>query len=292
MNNITSGNVTVTTAYAGEISIAMANVTNIQTDGTYDLTLKSGETVTGQLVDNGIQASTGITPVAYSDISLLAPPPNNEPVWTSRLDALATLSNGNADTQTLSLIGNSLYTHGRNEHLVSAYWGDEEADGESTKEQLEVDYGYRRFLRNDWFASANVEYFQDGLKDVDSRWTVGAGLGKLFWDNPLGRFSVELGVSQVFEDLAGDSQNNPALRWALAYNRFLTGTTEFYHNQEILKILDSDRGEVYDTSTGLRFSLSDALSVSLRADLRHETKPPEGAHRSDITYGVGVGYTF
>lgn len=293
VDNIGGGNVTITTPYAGAVTIAMANVTNIETEGTYDITLASGTTIPeAQLVNDGVRAAGSVTPASLADIAALAPPPDDSPIWTSRVDALATLSNGNADTQTLSLIGDSLYSHGKNEHHVSAYWGDEEADGETTKEQLEIDYGYRRYLRDDWFLSGNVEYFKDGLKQVDSRWTVGVGVGKLFWDNATGRFSVELGVSQVFEDLAGESENNPALRWALNYNRFITPRTEFYHTQEILKILDSDRGEVYDTSTGFRLALTDALSISLRADLRHETDPPEGAHNSDITYGVGVGYTF
>lgn len=292
VDNITSGNLTITTAYAGSLVIAMANVVDIESANTYDVTLASGDQVSGQLVADGLLADGNVTPVALADISLLAPPPDDSPVWTSRVDALATLSNGNADTQTLSLIGDSLYSHGRNEHHVTAYWGDEEADGETTKEQIEIDYGYRRYLRNDWFAGANVEYFRDSLKGVDSRWTLGASLGKLFWDNALGRFSAEVGISQVFEDLNGDTQNNPALRWALNYNRFVSPKIEFYHNHEILKILDSDRGEVFDSNTGLRFAMSDALSVSLRADLRHETKPPEDAHRSDITYGVGIGYVF
>ncbi len=295
VGNITSGQITVATAYAGDLVIGMADVADIQTDGTYDVTLASGDTVSAQLVADGLLVNGSVQQADIADISLLAPPPNNDPVWTSRIDALASRSNGNADTQVLSLIADSQYTHGidgKNEHRVTAYWGDEEADGETTKEQIEVDYTYRRYLRNDWYTGANLEFFRDSLKDVDSRWTVGAHLGKLFWDNALGRFSAEIGISQVFEDLAGDSESNPAVRFAMGYNRFLTPTTEFYHNNEFLTILGGGRGEIFDSSTGLRFSLSDALSVTVRADLRHETEPPEGAHRSDITYAFGVGYLF
>lgn len=291
VDNITSGNVTFTTAY-GPLTIAMADVANLQTDGTYDVTLASGNQVSGQLVDNGLLVNGNVTPTTLADISLLAPPPSDAPVWTSRIDALFSRSNGNANTQAFSLIGDSLYTHGRNEHHLTAYWGDEEAEGVTTKEQIEIDYGYRRYLRNNWFVGANLEYFKDTLKLVDPRWTVGASIGKLFWDNALGRFSIEAGVSQVFEDLDGDSESNPAARWALNYNRFLNAKTEFYHNHEILAILGGGRGQIYNSQTGLRYSLSDALSVSLRADVRHETDPPEGAHNSDITYGIGVGYVF
>jgi len=307
VGNITSGQVTVTTAYAGDIVVAMANVTNIQTDGTYDLTLASGDKVSGQLVENGLLVNGAVRPVQIEDVSLLAPPPSDDPVWTSRVDVFATFSNGNTDTQTLSILGSSQYNHGiggRNEHRVTAFWGDAEAEGQTTQEVFEFDYNYRRYLRDNWFVGANFEYFRDGLKEVNSRITVGATVGKLFWDNALGRLSAELGVSYVYEDLGAvgvaipgvddgsGSQSNPALRWALNYNRFITPTTEFYHNQEILAILGGGRGQIFNSQTGFRFNFSDSLSASVRADLRHETDVPQGAHNSDITYAFGVGYSF
>jgi len=303
VGNITSGQVTVTTAYAGDIVVAMANVADIQTDGTYDLTLASGDKVSGQLVENGLLVNGNVRPVQISDVSLLAPPPSDDPVWTSRVDVFATFSNGNTDTQTLSILGASQYNHGiggKNEHRVTAFWGDAEADGTTTQEVFEFDYNYRRYLQNNWFVGGNFEYFRDGLKEVNSRITVGATAGKLFWDNALGRLSAELGISYVYEDLGAvgigteelGSQSNPALRWALNYNRFLRPDTEFYHNQEILAILGGGRGQIFNSSTGFRFNFSDQLSASIRADLRHETDPPEGAHNSDITYAFGVGYSF
>ncbi len=302
VGNITSGQVTVTTAYAGDVVVAMASVADIQTDGTYDLTLNSGDKVSGQLVQNGLLVNGNVRPVQIEDVSLLAPPPSNDPVWTSRVDVFATFSNGNTDTQTLSILGSSQYNHGiagRNEHRLTAFWGDAEADGTTTQEVFELDYNYRRYLRDNWFVGAYGEFFRDGLKEVNSRITVGATAGKLFWDNALGRLSAEVGIAYVFEDLGaldgGEAlgrENNPALRWALNYNRFLNTTTEFYHNNEILAILGGGRGQVFNSSTGFRFNFSDQLSASIRADLRHETDPPEGAHNSDITYALGLGYSF
>jgi len=302
VGNITSGQITVTTAYAGDVIIAMAAVSDIQTDGTYDLTLASGDKVSGQLVQNGLLVNGNVRPVQIEDVSLLAPPPSNDPVWNSRVDVFATFSNGNTDTQTLSILGSTQYNHGiggRNEHRATAFWGDAEADGATTQEVFELDYTYRRYLRDNWYVGANAEYFRDGLKEVNSRVTLGGLVGKLFWDNALGRLSAELGIAYVFEDLGSvnggaalGKENNPALRWALNYNRFLNTTTEFYHNQEILAILGGGRGQIFNSSTGFRLNFSDNLSASIRADLRHETDPPEGAHNSDITYALGVGYSF
>ena len=292
VESIQNGTLTLATDYAGTLSIDMARVTRLITDGNYDVTLKSGESVSGKLAADGIDSDGAVIPATLGNITTLAPPPSDAPVWTSRLDAFASLSNGNSETETFNLISDSSYLHGNNEHYLTATWGKEEADGVTTRDQIEVAYNYNRFLQNDWYLNGNLAWFKDELKDIDRRITVGVGIGRVFWDNPLGRLSAELGISQVFEDLNGDGENNPALRWALRYNRFLATGLEVFHDQEILKILGSGRGEIYDTTTGLRYALSDQLSVSLRAHLRHETDPPEGRHQSDITYGVGVGYVF
>ena len=292
VGNITNGVVTFNTSYAGDLSIAMAEVSQIETDGTYDVTLKSGDTLSGQLSAQGLEVGGNLITSGLADISVLAPPEDDALSWTSRVDALASVSNGNADTQALNIFSQSTLSYGDNEHLLNIAFSDEEADSERTKEQIEIDYGYRRYLRNDWYAAGNVEYFRDALKDIDRRITVGAAVGKQFWSNPKGALAVELGVSQVFENLDGENESNPALRWALNFNRYLTARAEIFHTQEILTILGSGRGQIYDTATGLRYNLSDNLNVSLRADLRHESDPPENAGRSDITYGIGVGYIF
>ena len=292
LGNITGGNVTVTTAYAGDVIIGMANVVDIETDSVYDVTLNDGDKVSGKLVADGLLVNGNVRPTRIGDIHLLAPQPTGAPVWTSRIDAFASFSNGNADTQAISILGNSIYTAGRNEHRLSVYVGDEEADSQTTKEQIEIDYNYRRYLRDDWYYGGQAEYFRDALKMVDSRYTVGATIGKQFWNNPLGAFSAEAGISAVFEDLDGDNVANPAVRAALAYNRLLTPKIELFSTAEVLAILDSDRGQIYNSQTGVRFLISDSLSANIRYDLRHETDPPAGAEKTDTTFAVGVGYAF
>lgn len=290
VSNITAGVITLTTAYAGDVAIAMANVTQIETDGDYDVTLESGDQVSGRLVPNGLQVGDNLINSQLSSITLLEQIPTGAPVFTSRVDGLFSLSNGNSNTQTLDIFADTFYSHGNNEHRLGIAWGDAEAEGETTKAQIEIDYGYRRLLRDDWFFGGNLEYFRDELKDINRRITVGATIGKQFWNTPLSRFSVELGVSAVLENLAGETENNPALRWGLDYTRQLLPQAQFFHNHEILAIIGSGRGQIFDTSTGLRYALSDRLNVNLRVDYRNETDPPEGASSSDVTYGIGVGY--
>jgi len=290
VSNITTGVVTLTTAYAGDIAIPMANVIQIETDTAYDVTLASGDQVSGKLVANGLQVGDNLINSQLSAIEYLEPIPTGLPVFTTRIDGLWSLSNGNSNVESLDIFSDSFYSHGNNEHRLGISWGDAEAEGVTTKEQIEIDYGYRRYLRDDWYFGGNAEYFRDALKDINRRITLGATIGKQFWNTPVSRFSIELGASVVLENLDGSTENNPALRWGLDYTRQIAANAQFFHNHEILAILGSGRGQIFDTSTGLRYALSDRLSVNLRVDYRNETDPPEGASNSDTTYGIGVGY--
>ena len=176
---------------------------------------------------------------------------------------------------------------------VSLLLSKEEAEEVDTKDLVDLDYGYKRFISEKWFASGNAEYFQDKIKDIDQRITLGAGMGYQFWDNSLGSFSTDLGVSMVREELVDDDETNPAIRWGLDYRRLLMGERlEVFHKQAVLFIPDSDRGEVLSGSTGARYALNEWLNATARVDVIHETEPQPGNSKTDVTYSVGIGVKF
>ena len=203
------------------------------------------------------------------------------------------ISNGNSDTASYNTLIESAYKSGNVEHNVSLLVSKEEAEEETTKDTLDLDYGYKRFVSEKWYASGNAEYFQDKLKDIDQRITLGAGMGYQFWDNSIGALSSDLGISAVQEELNGEDESNPAIRWGLDYKQFFfSKKMELFHKQSLLFIPDSDRGEVISSSTGLRYALSDRIDSTFRVDLNHETDPPEGSSSTDVTYSLGVGIKF
>src|SRR5690606_11393655 len=121
----------------------------------------------------------------------------------------------------------------------------------------------------------------------------GLGMGFQFWDNSFGAFATELGASAVVEALDGERERNPAVRWAVDYNRFLWSTRlELFNRSSLLIIPESDRGEVFQMTTGLRMAVNSWLDMALRVDLRHETEPAEAADKTDTTYSLGVGARF
>ena len=301
---IDSGNVRLETEYSNAVIVALDHVATIETEAEYQIGLPDGASITGRLTaDDGSQAirtAEAETPFALGGVTEIRRAGRNrialtsfDPDWSSRADLAASVATGNSDTESLNMRVETGIKRGRVEHNAQLNITTEEADGETTRDILDLDYGYKRFISERWFASGNGEYFQDQLKDVDQRVTLGAGMGYQAWDNSFGALSMELGVNVVVEEIDGDREENPALRWGLKYNRFLWNERlEFFHNHSILAVTDADRGEIIQADAGLRFVFNEWLDGNVRAELQHETEPAPGNHKSDITYSVGVGVKF
>lgn len=300
VDSISGGRLLLTTQYAGGIPIDIAAIATLETEGSFQVNTGSNKVVGRFAVEDGEQILVGDNGSLSVELASVQRAGNSNlrlaslgSEWSSRADVSLIISNGNSDTESLNTLIESVLKRDTVEHAVSLLVSKEEAEDVSTKDQFDLDYGYKRFLSDKWYASGNAEYFTDELKGIDERITLGAGVGYQFWDDSFGAFSTDLGISAVREDLAGQTESNPALRWGLAYNRFfLSKQLEFFHKQSVLFIPDSDRGEVLSSSTGLRYALNDRIDSTARVDLNHETKPTPGNGKTDVTYTLGIGVKF
>jgi putative salt-induced outer membrane protein YdiY len=203
------------------------------------------------------------------------------------------LADGNSSTEAFNVLLEVDYQDELNAHLVTALLAREEGEGLLTRDQLDIDYGYKRFLTERWYGAGNAEYFQDTLKDIDSRITLGIGVGVQFFDNSIQNLSSDIGISAVREDIGGDSDVEPALRLGVDYQRFvLAKTIELFHRQSILQLLGDEKNQVFSSSTGIRYAYNERIDTNFRIDLAYESDPPPGNERTDTTYSLGVGIKF
>ena len=304
---VAGGRVVFDTTHFGTMDVALADVAELSTDTPVVINAGDQRLVGRLQADGGLQVvgdngtTTGLSMADVSSVALVndTSAADGDGNWSSTADLAVNVATGNSETQTVAVRTNTLYATGPYEHqLTIAYDRAEVEDpdteeSEVTQDQFDIGYDFRWFFRDAWYASANLGYFSDRIKDIDQRITAGAGVGHRFWDNSLGALSAELGISQVFETLDGENESNPAVRWALNYNRWLQPERyELFHNHELLTILDSARGEVINASTGLRLHFSESLNASIRADVIHETKPLPGREKTDVVYALGVGVSF
>ncbi len=302
IDSIAGGRLLLKTGYAGRLPIKLDAVELVTSKTVLRLRLRQGGHVQGRLgVIDSVQHLLGADDESrLLDLTTVTSASRGGNTlaelvrgWSTEADLSASLSSGNSETEALNVLVHSTLTLERSEHDGLLLVSREEADGVRTKEQLDFDYGYKRYFTftDKWFALGNAEYYRDELKDIDLRITLGGGIGYQAWRNSLGALSLGTGASVVFDELGTKAAENPAWRWELDYNRFFRGKQlELFHRHSLLVIPNSGRGEIIEASTGLRFAINDRLDTILRVDHRIDTKPPEGAEKTDVSYNLGVGF--
>lgn len=299
LDSVTAGTVILETTYAGTVRLDLNQIQSLQTKESYAVRLPSG-VVEGVFTggDNQkLRTSAGDTDLALTDIRSATQSRNQftqfTAQWDARLDLALSLADGNTTAEASNVLLEADYANELNAHAITALIAKEEGEGLVTKDQLDIDYGYKRFISERWYGAANAEYFQDTLKDIDLRITVGAGVGVQFIDNSLENLASDLSVSAVQEDINDDSETKPAIRWGLDYQRFLNAKTiEVFHRQSILQLLEGEKSQVLSSSTGIRYAYNERIDTTFRVDLAYESDPPQGNKKTDSTYSLGVGVKF
>jgi len=286
--------------YAGSVSLQVGEVATITTDSIYEVRTPDNE-LEGRLhAESGAQyvlSGDRRIPISIEEIKQLVKKRNALiPVtgdWRSRADLSLILSEGNSETKNYNVFVESILKRPSSEHALALLINNEKAEGILTREQFDLDYGYKRFVSEKWFASATAEYFEDELKGIERRIAGSGGIGYQFWDNSIGELSVDLSVSAVQEKIGLEDEINPALRLGIDYRRlFFANKMEVFHRQSILSIPDSERGQVLNASSGLRYELSTFVDTAFRIDTNYETKPAPGREKTDLTYTIGLGLKF
>lgn len=216
--------------------------------------------------------------------------------WDVTIDVAMTTASGNSETADFNVVAGAKRTGQRFDHVMGASWHRGEADDALARDQIEMDYDLRWKRGETWYALANVAYFRDPLKGVDHRATAGLGVGYTLWASPAGGATTDAGVTQIFERLDDPSigtDDNPALRWTLGYQQWLVAKRlELLSRHEVLHVLASERGTLWDGDASLRLHLGGVWHAGLRLDLRHETEPPVGRGRTDVGYALSLAAKF
>jgi putative salt-induced outer membrane protein YdiY len=300
LDSITGGKAIFDTPYAGRIWVEIANIRTLETEEAYAVRM-GDRMIEGTFAGEGdLQQLIGADQAAIVNWTGVRSATQSRNAftrfaagWGSHLDLALSLADGNSSTEAFNVLLEVDYQNELNAHLVTALLAREEGEGLLTRDQLDIDYGYKRFLTERWYGAGNAEYFQDTLKDIDSRITLGVGAGVQFIDNSLQNLSSDIGISAVREDIGGDSDVEPALRLGVDYQRFvLAKTIELFHRQSILQLLGDEKNQVFSSSTGIRYAYNERIDTNFRIDLAYESDPPPGNERIDTTYSLGVGIKF
>jgi len=174
-------------------------------------------------------------------------------------------------------------------------------DGRRNEDDLST---HLRFIRNDYVRKnvdieAFIQYEYDDFADLSSRQLAGGGLRWRFENiGEKTTFRTQLGAGAFYE--AEESQRTTAsdetvranFYAKLRYTNSDERAFEYYvsaYLQPSLEALNNVRSLLV---SGIEFPISDALSLSVEAQVGHNSEPFAGVKKTNLEYGVKLSFSF
>ncbi|MCF7954944.1 MAG: DUF481 domain-containing protein [Phycisphaerae bacterium] len=302
------GKLTLKSELAGTIEIPLKNIKTLASDEPLDMHFNNG-TVVNKPVN--ISDATGRVRVvgdgtidskelAISDLELINPPLPEVPRWKGNASVGLTYTSGNTNNETVAFSAGLAKETDKDRITFGAdlYKKEVETPASSKKvttedwSKLRGKYDY--FYTEKMYVFGEGRYEQDKIALLNRRVIAGGGFGYQWIKSATENFSVEAGLSNVFEDYNDDTPSTSKFSGVTGYHydRKINGTFSFIHDTSFFPNLE-DLSDYYLTvSAELRAKINTRMFTNFKAMYDYDTTPATNRKETDIKYIFGVGVEF
>lgn len=216
--------------------------------------------------------------------------------WETVANAGITVTDGNSET-ILGTIGiNSSRKWSKDEMLLGAsagYGKNRTGDSDDTTDHYIKGFGQWNHLFSDvLYGGARVDALYDRIADIDYRFTVSPLAGYYLIKKPNMTLAVEAGPSFIAEEVAGESDEYIALRFAERFEYKFNGGAKIWQFAEWLPQVDDFDNWILNVEVGVSAPITKSLDVRLVAQDTYDNRPAPGREENDFKLIAGVGYKF
>ncbi len=221
--------------------------------------------------------------------------------WEGVFNAGLTITSGNTNSKNASadakVVGRgeddrwtftALYLSGRQEDPVT---GDEFTSARRIGGAAKYDY----FFTKKWYGYGIVSAEKDGIRELDLLFNAGVGTGYQWVEGEERNLFTEVGVGFTSEEYEDETNNEDYLsaRAALHYDEKIGKNATFFHDSAWLPSIESfNDDQIVKTVTGIRAALAGNFSLEAKVLFDWDSSPASGLEGKDVTYIVGVSWTF
>lgn len=300
IGQIKDGSMAFTSPVLGALTIKLSDIQSYQTTSAATVQLKDGQTFQTPIVQGtATQIVTGDQKtVAVEEIKAVNAPPE---VWTGAVVFNGVLNRGNTNNETAGLGADAVlrrdnpFADDRFTLKGDYNYGNtgRGADKTTTTDNLDALVKYDKFITEKLYGYGEVGYLHDRIAQLNVQLTPGAGLGYQWTDKPLFSFNTEGGVNYVYEDYQGSSPDQKA-DYRLAYHLTsqLNPTVSLFNDAEYLAAFEDPADYLLNADAGIRADLTKSFFAQFKVLYRRNDRPAAGALKDDLTYLLGVGWTF
>ena len=293
------GKLKIKTAVAGDVTVDLKDVETFSTDAPIDVRLKDGAVVNDRFAPGaapGTVTASGGREVPLADVKLISPKLGK---WAGSVTAGGLLTRGNSQTTSLNMSAEAS-RRGADDRLSGA-------GGYTFARQRDPSTGDNSTSADAWFASVKYDRFfdekfygyalaradHDRIADLYLRLSPGIGAGYQWVEGPDFNFLTEAGVSWLHENYdPGDTDDHVAARLAYHFDTKFNERVGFLHNLEYLPSLEDAADFNVNADAAVRASLTKTMFTEFKFEWRYDATPAPDAHKNDLRYMLGVGWTF
>lgn len=288
------------TEYAGSLTIPARNILALATDRLVTLRYTSGGYTTGILVASPegtvrLQGSSGTQtrPIRFREISRIYPGTDVRRGldWSGSANIGATERSGNTDNRSWH-VDSTIEGRGEEDRVrLEGEFNREITEEATTQDNFLISAQHDHFATRRTYFYTNAKLEQDQLQNLALRTTVGTGAGHQVIETARTKLSVEAGPAYIHEDLeTGTDRGFVAGRWAVNFEYRPWDFATLFHRHDGKVEIDNAGNTFIDSTTGVRFPLSDGFMLIARADIDWDSEPPPEATSMDKTFLLTVGY--
>ena len=294
---VEGGKLTLKTDYAGAIEIPVEKIKSLVTDQPAEIKMESGEVLKGKLKTSeegklAVEPGPGreLATVDWGKVVAVNPPPRK---LTGNFTVGGTSQSGNTDRASASVGAEASIKSDNDRFSLRFLFNYGQDKGQETVNNTYLSLKYDYFFTKKFYGLLALELLKDRFVDLNLRTIVGPGVGYQVWDDPTKFLLFEAGVTYFSEDHI----NNPHKDWAAAR---LAGNFRY----RFFKIITfADLIEIYpNLSHGGEYTLRNeaslisplgaAWSLKLSNIWRRDSDPAPGIQKDDLTYILGLQYSF
>jgi putative salt-induced outer membrane protein YdiY len=293
------GKLKVSTAAAGDLTLDLKEVQTFGTDEPVEVRLKDGTITRTRVLPS--ESAGAINTGGEADVTLASVKSvsSQEPHWTGAVVVGGLLTRGNSNTESLN-VSVEASRRGRDDRISAnaGYIYSRQADPNGPGKTTTAD---------NWFAAGKYDYYftekfygfaalrveHDTIAELDLRVTPSVGVGYQWVESPDFNFATEAGLAWVYEDYAtGGTDSHAAARLAYHVDKKFNDKVSLRHNLEYLPSLEDLSDFNVNADGGVRTTLTKTMFAELKVEWRYDATPAPDAHKNDLRYTLGVGWTF
>lgn len=301
IKTMADGKVTITSPLLGDVTVPMANISDLATQAQVELETVNGETFKRRIA--GMEAGRlkldgDIPALAIDNLSKINPPPYAGPKWVGQMTIGGSLVTGNTERRAMGAAFDASRRSETDRINFDAAWdyAEDKTTGDWVLSQRRTGGGikYDYFLTKRWYALGNARVLGDTLADLAMRFTGGAGLGYTVIENDTTTFVTEGGISYLNENYrsANPSVDYVAARVAYRVTHTISEDTKLIHGVEAFPSLERAEDIYLQMRTEVVTKIAGDMIASLSWIMDYDNTPSPGNERQDHRVLLSVGWSF